>query len=305
MSKPFTIREVEAFAAVMRHGTVTKAADFLDISQPGVSKLLAQFETKAGFTVFHRQRQRLIPTPEAVTLYEEVERTFVSVLRISRVARDIRDQRTGRLRIGVLPALGSGLLPQILTDFLARNPAVTATFNIRATQTLVEWAGRNQLDLAVGVTTEIDDPGVLRRQLPTVPVICMMAEEHPLARKERVTLEDLHDIPLVSLLPSDPLTAQIEQLASMRNIRFQANIETNLASAAIAFASLGRGITIVDYLSTLAPKWPGVVMRPLEPRFGIGYSVYRQRGGNPSAVAAAFMDHLISEITQTIHSIDI
>lgn len=42
MSKPFTVREVEAFAAVMRHGTVTKAADFLDVSQPGVSKLLQQ-----------------------------------------------------------------------------------------------------------------------------------------------------------------------------------------------------------------------------------------------------------------------
>jgi DNA-binding transcriptional LysR family regulator len=305
MSKPFSVREVEAFAAVMRHGTVTKAADFLDISQPGVSKLLAQFEAKAGFVVFHRQKQRLIPTPEALTLFEEVERTFVSVLGISRVARDIRDQRTGRLRVGVLPALGSGLIPQILTDFLARHPGVTATVNIRATQTLVEWAGRNQLDLAIGVTTQIDNPGVLRRQLPTVQVVCVMAEDHPLARGSRITLEDLHDLPIVSLLPSDPLSAQIEQLASMRNIRIQANIETNLASAAIAFAALGKGITIVDYLSTLSPKWPGVVVRPLEPRFGIGYSIYRQRGGNPSNVAAEFMETLVSEITDTIHLIDI
>ena len=62
MEKLFTLREVEAFAAVMRQATVTKAAEALDLSQPAVSKLLAEFQRKAGFEVFRKQRQRLIPT---------------------------------------------------------------------------------------------------------------------------------------------------------------------------------------------------------------------------------------------------
>src|SRR6266700_4203981 len=106
MKALFSPREVEVFAAVMRHGTATKAAETLDISQPAVSKVLAQFQRKAGFELFRKQRQRLIPTQEAQMLFVEVERSFVSVREIARAARDIRDLRTGRLNIGALPGIG-------------------------------------------------------------------------------------------------------------------------------------------------------------------------------------------------------
>ncbi|MBP1886483.1 LysR substrate-binding domain-containing protein [Sinorhizobium mexicanum] len=300
MRKDFSLREVEAFAAVMRHGTVTKAADFLDIAQPGVSKLLAQFESKAGFTVFVRQKQRLIPTPEALTLYAEVERSLVSVREISRVARDIGDLRTGRLKIGVLPALGSGLVPKIVHDFLSQHPTVSATLNIRSTQTLIEWAGRNQIDLAIGVTSQIENPAIVRRQLPPVPIVCVMPKDHILAIAEVVRLKDLEATPFVSLLPSDPLSIQLEQHAAMEGVRLSARIETNLASAAIAFASLGSGVTVIDFLSTQATHLAGMVVKPFEPNLSISYSIYRQRGEKLSAIASAFIEHAIAELSRTI-----
>lgn len=163
--KDFTLREVEAFASVMQHGTVTKAADFLDIAQPGVSKLLAQFEAKAGFLVFHRHKKRLVPTPEAFTLCAEVERTFNSVRQITKVARDISDLRIGRLKIGLLPAMGSGVMPAIIYSFLGRHPEVRATINVRSTQTLVEWAGRNPDRL--GYRGELPDREPCGRAPPT------------------------------------------------------------------------------------------------------------------------------------------
>lgn len=69
--KEFTPREIEVFAAVMLYGTTTKAADSLDVTQPAVSKMLMQFTEKAGFPVFKKSRQRLVPTPEAHMLYAE------------------------------------------------------------------------------------------------------------------------------------------------------------------------------------------------------------------------------------------
>ena len=55
----FTPREIEVFASVMLHGTTTKAADALDITQPAVSKMLHQLAEKAGFQLFRKSRQRL------------------------------------------------------------------------------------------------------------------------------------------------------------------------------------------------------------------------------------------------------
>ncbi|MCB4771019.1 LysR family transcriptional regulator [Ancylobacter sp. Lp-2] len=297
MKKGFSIREVEAFAAVMRHGTVTRAAEFLDISQPGVSKLLAQFEAKAGFTAFRRHRQRLLPTAEAVTLFTEVERSFVSIREIDRVAKDIRDLRTGRLNIGILPALGSGLGPRIIAGFLAEHPDLTATLNVRATQTLIEWVGRGQIDVAIGVTVETENPAIVRRQMPPVPIVCAMRADHRLATKPLISLGDLPGENLISLLPSDPLSVQIQHLCRASGIDLRAGIETNLASAALAFVDSTGGVALIDQLSTAMMPVQGIIVRPFRPQLSIGYSIYRQRGSTPSRPVALFMDHVVRELS--------
>jgi DNA-binding transcriptional LysR family regulator len=95
----FKPREIEVFAAIMTHGTTTRAAEALELTQPAVSKTLARFQQKAGFEVFKKHRQRLVPTQEAHMLYAEVQRTYESARQISRTARDIRGLRNGRLNI--------------------------------------------------------------------------------------------------------------------------------------------------------------------------------------------------------------
>jgi DNA-binding transcriptional LysR family regulator len=62
------IRQIETFAAVMKTGTASRAAETLGITQPAVSRSLAQLESAVGFSLFARVRTRLVPTPEAKQL---------------------------------------------------------------------------------------------------------------------------------------------------------------------------------------------------------------------------------------------
>ena len=133
----FTPREIEVFASVMLHGTTTKAADALNITQPAVSKMLQQLGEKADFQLFRKSRQRLIPTPEAHMLYAEVKRVFESARGISRAAREIRELRSGRLNICALPAFGSTLLPSIIASFSKQHPSVSISLDIRSSATVV------------------------------------------------------------------------------------------------------------------------------------------------------------------------
>lgn len=73
MSSRITLRHLEAFQAIMLNKTVTSAATALYVSQPVVTRLIADFERRVGITLFERQRGRLYPTPEAKLLYEEVK----------------------------------------------------------------------------------------------------------------------------------------------------------------------------------------------------------------------------------------
>ena len=64
------IRQLEAFRAVMVWQTVTRAAEALHVSQPAVTRLIADLEESVGFQLFSRIRGRLHPTAEGEALYE-------------------------------------------------------------------------------------------------------------------------------------------------------------------------------------------------------------------------------------------
>lgn len=81
-----SIRQIEAFRALMQTRTATRAAAALGVSQPAVSRLLADFEAGVGFALFERRNGRLWPTAHAHALHEEVERAFTGFERVIQAA---------------------------------------------------------------------------------------------------------------------------------------------------------------------------------------------------------------------------
>ena len=119
------LRQLEAFRAVMLSGSVTQAAAALHISQPAVSKLLADLEYHLGFPLFVRSKGvALTVTPEADVFFHEVERSFAGIAVLKRAAADIRNASTGTLRIAALPALAVSFLPSVITTFRRRHAGV-------------------------------------------------------------------------------------------------------------------------------------------------------------------------------------
>ena len=107
------LRQCEIFRAVMTSSSITGAADRLGITQPAVSKMLAQMERDLGFPVFLRERRRLVPTPEAQALFKEVERAFLGLEHLTRFARDLKGLRQGHLVLGAPYAAAAGWLPGV------------------------------------------------------------------------------------------------------------------------------------------------------------------------------------------------
>jgi hypothetical protein len=76
VSRGLNLRQIEAFKAVIEFGTVSRAAEVLNVSQPAVSKLLTHLEAATGLKLFDRRQGRLATTPQGMRLYEEIERIF-------------------------------------------------------------------------------------------------------------------------------------------------------------------------------------------------------------------------------------
>jgi DNA-binding transcriptional LysR family regulator len=300
----FTPREVEVFAAVMSHGTTTRAADSLDITQPAVSKILLQLTNKAGFPLFRNHRQRLIPTPEAHMLYAEIRRVFEAVRGISQVAKEIRELRSGRLNISALPAFGLTLLPSIIASFTKQYPDVSVTLDIRSSSTIIQRAGRNQLD--IGVAAEVNDntPSVVRRSLVGTPPVCVMPKGHPLSQLPIIQADDLDGVNFVSLGVGDPMRQQLDAICQSRGIARVLKVEAALSDTCINLVAAGVGVAIVDRLSAWMAKDLPIEIRDFLPHLDLNLSVYRPWGTIASSAADTFIEHLIQSTREYMNVVD-
>ncbi|MAY63525.1 MAG: transcriptional regulator [Rhizobiales bacterium] len=304
MSRDFTPREIEVFAAVMLHGTTTKAADSLEITQPAVSKALMQIADKAGFKLFQKTRQRLVPTPEAHMLYAEIERVFETARTVTRAARDIRELRSGRLEVCALPAFGLTLLPRIIAAFSKNYPAISIGIDIRSSVMVIQRAARNQLDLGIGSTLFEDNPSITRRSFISTPPVCVMPVGHPLARLSRITVADLEGVDFISLGSTDPTRRQLDRMCEEQNVNRNNKIEARLSKGCIDLVAAGAGVSVVDRLSAWMERDLPIVIREFEPTLELNLSIYKPWGITASAVTEAFTTYLLQESRAYMHEVD-
>jgi DNA-binding transcriptional LysR family regulator len=256
-------KEVDAFRAVMRSGSMTAAAADLHTSQPNISRLISQLEASTKLRLFHRAAGRLTPTEEAISLFQEVERAFVGMKSLQDSVDKIRQFGNGRLRIASVPSLAMSVLPKVLQRFNADHPKVTVSIHTSDTHTVSQWAGSQSCDLAL-VSYLPDLSAVDAEVVCDVAGTCILPPTHRLAARPHVVAEDLAGEAFISLGAGDGLRSTIDK-AFVPDDRRLLLFETPYGATICQMVGLGLGLSIVnpivarDYLHT------GIHMRPFRP----------------------------------------
>lgn len=146
------LRQIEAFRTVVIAGSVTGAAEALAISQPAVSRLIADLEYSLGFALFDRRRgHALQPTEDAEALFREVDKAFVSLDHLMKAGRDIQSLRHGYLRVLGPPFVSNGLLAEAAAKFLDLFPDVAVSIEARPHNEIIEMIALRQQDVGIAV----------------------------------------------------------------------------------------------------------------------------------------------------------
>src|SRR5688572_8291429 len=116
------LRQLEYFLAVARAGSVTSAARALYVAQPALSRQIQKLEEELGAPLFDRSRRGMQLTPIGETFLAYVQRGFDQFEAGHQAVRDLMGPDKGHVRLAFLPALGSGLLPEVLAAFRRRYP---------------------------------------------------------------------------------------------------------------------------------------------------------------------------------------
>lgn len=191
------IRVLRYFLAVVREESITKAAELLHITQPTLSRQIAQMEEEMGVKLFDRSTRKIVLTNEGLLLRRRAEEILELVDKTERELSEQDEMVEGTVAIGCGDLAAVQLLPDLIRSYHERYPAVTFDLYTATADHIKDRMDRGLTDVGLllePVSMEKYDYIRLDRQEQWVVA---MHPDAPLARLERITAQDLKGLPLI------------------------------------------------------------------------------------------------------------
>lgn len=284
------LRHLEIFHAVMRSGSISGAADLLNLSQSAASKALVQAEHALGITLFQRVRGRLVRTREAEQIFAQTALLFAQAENVQRLVRNLKRSPEDHLRVGCLPSLGLGLIPCAMAAFRQRCPGVSLELSTGNGDELLERLLVHELDVAVSFDMPLRQ-GLARLPVGDVPIVHVASEADAVAG-DRVHLASLDPQRWIGSGGSDPLAQRIRDACDQLHLPEPSPmIETRTYYIAAALARQGVGFALVDAFTAHAIA-DDLHIRPLEPAMVLDVVAFH----DVSAVRSVAFDTFIATL---------
>jgi DNA-binding transcriptional LysR family regulator len=196
------MRELRVFLSVMEHGSFRKAASALHVTQPAVTKAIADLENLLGFKLFDRNAVGA----EATIYGQSFARFAGAIFGEMKCAADeletISSGSKGTLRIGTVPMPASGILPVAIQHLINEHPGIFVSVIEASEDVLADALHRRELDIVLSRLSLFRKTDEFHLEPLFEDSLCVLAaKDHPLAKQMMLTWDDLLNKPWV--MPPD------------------------------------------------------------------------------------------------------
>lgn len=288
-------RHLEVFHALMEAGSVSRAAERLNLTQPAVSLALSAFEKELGFPLFHRSKGFFAPTGEAHSLHAETEIGLLSLARIERRAAEISSGRVGSITIASNGAVAINLLPWLIADFQEHYPEIHIDLKIRSSRQIAMFASGRQVDIGL-----IDAPvpvSGLDSIIFKLPCVCVFKKGDPLGKEKVIRPEMLAGRPVIAITGDHTVDKEVDRLTSEAGVRIQRRVSCSYFAIARNLVRAGAGVALIDALNGTRKLDDGTDWRPFEPRIHFELAMVTPSGQPMEAAASTFHSVLVECLT--------
>lgn len=257
------LRVLRYFLEVAREGNITHAAERLHISQPTLSKQLKELEGELGKKLFVRGNYNVRLTDEGMLLRKRAEDILDMVGKTEEEFRTLGEITGGDIRVGCAESDGIKHLARRFKAIQSQYPGVRFHLYSGDTEDLAERLDRGQLDFVV-IAQEVDLSKYNFLKLPAADRWgVVMKTDSPLAKREAVRMEDLLDLPIITLRQGyrEDFPKWFAEKADRLNIVATFNLVYN--AGILAREGLGYVLTF-DKLIATGPG-SGLCFRPMIP----------------------------------------
>jgi DNA-binding transcriptional LysR family regulator len=290
-----TLRQIEVIRAIMVTGTVGGAARLLNVSSPGISRVMKHAELSVGVKLFDRKRGRYSPTREADAIFNQINGVYDKVEDLQFVISRIKRGANTELKIGSAPSIATVMVPRAVADVRKAFPNLLIEVDILKREDTVDYLllGKGEL---VALSYKFDHPLLTFAPLARGRLKCIVPDGHPLARSSSVAAAEIVKYPLIGVDPSDPYGRIMAEVFTSQSLHYEVTIRARFGSTVCALVTLGLGIAIVDQFTLAANNWPNIrVLDIAEPTVFQTYIVHRKDAAL-SSYGAGFVTALRSHM---------
>ncbi|WP_000513067.1 LysR family transcriptional regulator [Acinetobacter baumannii] len=265
-------KQLNVFIRIYQLGSVTAAAQMLDISQPSASKSLALLEQRVGQMLFQKTNGKMEPTEAAQQLYIEAIKIQESLDRFDKSIIDIRDNQA-RLKICATPALALNFLPPLIKQLKSELTNFGFTIDMVVNNEIENAISQQNYDIGL----KVHPLAIKQKASETVAIgeiVCVLPKDHALSKLEILTWEDININEVIYITTDSNIIDIISHhIPDFRNRPANA-METNRYSIAINAVKNNLGITLVDEFSLFGIDLEEIVIRKFSPKITLATSIF-------------------------------
>ena len=284
-------QNLRAFLLVAESGSFSKAAKRLHLTQPAVSKRIAQLEAQLNVSLFDRIGRRISTTEAGEALLPHARAVHLELQAAQQSVRDLAGEVRGRLRLATSHHIGLHRLPPLLSFFSKAYPAVQLDIDFMDSEQAYKLTLQGEIELAVVTLAPSPVINVITRPIWLDPLDFMVQEGTQLTQKKTLGLKELSQHP--AILPAlNTYTGQIvKSLFEQRNLPMQIAITTNYLETIRMMASVGLGWTVLPR----SMRDPSLATLPIrDARIERTLGAIHHEGRSLSRAAQAFIEALES-----------
>lgn len=254
-----TFGQLRAFLAVVRHGSVSRAATELYVTQPAVSASLAALERDIGVRLLVRDRTGVRPTPSGEAL-AAVAAQCLGLLEQGRdAALAAASPGSGRLRLAAVTTAGEYVVPPILKAFQKQYPDVEPVLEVGNRALVLERLLAREADLAVGGRPPAEGP-VTGRGFLLNDLVVVAGPDHALAGGRRIDPQMLDDTWLLRE-PGSGTRSTTEEFLTRHGVEPRQRLSLGSNGAVKQAAAVGLGVTLISDQAVALELATGTLVR--------------------------------------------
>lgn len=293
--KELTLRQVEVIRSVMMAGTIQGAAKLLNVSAPGISRLVKHTEESLGIRLFERRAGLFVPSAEASAIFEIVHQVYRQMENLNSAVASLHKGENVRLSFASAPSIAQFIAARAVKRVRSRFPDLFIDLNILKIEEAADYLLLERGEFVL-MSTAIDNPAVENVALAHGRLVAIVPEGHRLAAMDQISVHDLVQEPFVGIDPADPYGKVLAEPFRAAGLDLRYTVRGRFAQTVVSLVRHGLGVAVIDEFSVAEVYMPGLVRRPLVETVGITAWVVTKK----DRVLSSFAEFAITTLKQEL-----